>query len=277
MNVLKATVELTKASVRVLKEHPRLAAFPMLMIGAIVVLGLVIAGLFQGNPKLIWLWILLAWFGISFLGVFFETALTGESLRALRGHRPSVRSGLGSAGRCLPAVLGYTFITMTVGFLIVMIGRSSTVGVRLARRMVATAWSLVTFFALPVMVQEKRGGYDSVMRSGRIFSRTWGETTLAEVGLRAFLAHLSVVLVALLVWMIGFLGDSPLVIIAIFVTWSALVGLLGALDSIYRSALYIFAVEGVVPTPFDTAELNAIWRVDSPGGDSTSDDPPTLD
>lgn len=35
----------------------------------------------------------------------------------------------------------------------------------------------------------------------------------------------------------------------------------GAREAIYRAALYVFASEGVVPEPFDGAELHAIWHV----------------
>ena len=35
---------------------------------------------------------------------------------------------------------------------------------------------------------------------------------------------------------------------------------LQTLDTIYRCALYVFATEGVVPEPFDDAELQEIWH-----------------
>ncbi len=38
-----------------------------------------------------------------------------------------------------------------------------------------------------------------------------------------------------------------------------LVYILRTLDTIYRTALYVFATEGVVPEPFDDPELHAVF------------------
>jgi hypothetical protein len=35
----------------------------------------------------------------------------------------------------------------------------------------------------------------------------------------------------------------------------------GALQAIYRAALYIYVAEGAVPDDFDTSEMHAVWRV----------------
>jgi len=42
---------------------------------------------------------------------------------------------------------------------------------------------------------------------------------------------------------------------------TAAVGVIGALEAIYRAALYVFASEGVVPEPFGGPEIDAIWQV----------------
>jgi hypothetical protein len=39
---------------------------------------------------------------------------------------------------------------------------------------------------------------------------------------------------------------------------------LKTLDTVYRTALYVFATEGVVPEPFDDGELHGIWEVSQP-------------
>ena len=132
--------------------------------------------------------------------------------------------------------------------------------VKIARAIVGTAWSLATYLAIPVMVQERRGGFHSLRRSSDLFRRTWGETTLSEVGVRVLTTHLGLILALVAVALIDLLGDS----FGILIVFALVVGafaVIGTLEAIYRSALYVFAAEGVIPEPFDSPELEAVWRV----------------
>jgi hypothetical protein len=151
-------------------------------------------------------------------------------------------------------------VTGSIGFVLEVMGRSNSPALRFARAVFGTGWSLVTYLAIPVMVQERRGGIPSLRRSGDLFRRTWGETTLSEVGLRVFTQYLMVLLVLLAVLLIHVFGESVLALLLILALAGAAIGLIGSLEAIYRAALYVFASEGVVPEPFDRAELDAVWR-----------------
>lgn len=134
--------------------------------------------------------------------------------------------------------------------------------------MIGTAWSLATYLAIPVMVQERRDGVPSLRRSGALFRRTWGETLLSEVGIRVFTGRVTIALVVAALVLIKLLAGSPLALLLVMALSSALIGVVGALEAIYRAALYVFASEGVVPEPFSGPELDAIWHVktaDPPG------------
>ncbi len=261
MTVFQAIVELTKASWRVLRRHPCLAWFPILSlvtaIGVALLLGPILMPGDGDRPS--WLSLLVVAAAAHLVQVFYATALTHESLKALRGETPSVRAGIAAAGGRLPAIASLGAITGTFGFVLAMVGRSRRVAVKIARAAIGTAWSLATYLAIPVMVQERRGGLTSLRRSSDLFRRTWGETTLSEVGLRVLTAQLGLVLVVLAIVLVDLLGEG-LGVLLVFAAIIALVAVIGTLEAIYRSALYVFAAEGVIPGPFDGPELDHIWR-----------------
>ena len=159
------------------------------------------------------------------------------------------------------SIVTLTAVTSTFGFLLALFGRSRNVAVQLARAVIGTAWSLATYLAIPVMVQERRGGVPSLRRSGMLFRRTWGETALSEVGIRVLTAHIAVVLVIVAIVLVKLLDDSVFALLLVVSLSIAAIGVIGALEAIYRAALYVFASEGVVPEPFGGPELDAIWHV----------------
>ena len=108
-------------------------------------------------------------------------------------------------------------------------------------------------------MQERRGGLTSLKRSSDLFRRTWGETALSEVGVRVLTAHLSIILLLIAVVVIELLGDGLGMMIVLLLA-VGLFAIVGALEAIYRAALYVFAAEGVIPEPFSGPELNDIWR-----------------
>jgi hypothetical protein len=260
MTVFTAIIELTKASWHVLRRHPRLMWFPILSLLATLavftVLGPILAPL-----EMPWLSVLAFVFAMYFVHVFFAVALTSQALKALRGEAPiTIVGGIEVASTRAPAIASFAAVTGAIGFVLEAMGRSNSPALRFARAVFGTGWSLVTYLAIPVMVQERRGGIPSLRRSGDLFKRTWGETTLSEVGLRVFTQYLMVLLVLLAVLLIHVFGESVFALLLIIALAGAVIGLIGSLEAIYRAALYVFASEGVVPEPFNAAELDAIWR-----------------
>jgi hypothetical protein len=69
------------------------------------------------------------------------------------------------------------------------------------------------------------------------------------------------VLVIVAIVLVKLLGDSLFALLLVMALATAAIGVIGALEAIYRAALYVFASEGVVPEPFGGPELDAIWQV----------------
>jgi hypothetical protein len=271
MTVLTAIVELSRASWRVLRRYPVLVWFPILsLVAMFAALALVLPHLPALDES--WVAVVVVVLVAHLIHTFFAVGLTGEALKALRGEPPSVRAGVATAIARLPAIVSMTAITGTFGAMLALLGRSRNLAIRLARSVVGTAWSLATYLAIPVMVQEGRGGMPSLRRSGVLFRRTWGETALSEVGVRVLTARLALVLVLVLVVLVKLLGNSLFTVLVVVAVLGLFIGVTGALEAIYRAALYVFASEGVVPEPFGGPELDAIWRTKP--ADSPSDPSP---
>jgi hypothetical protein len=261
MTVFTAIVELTRASWRVLRQHPRLMWFPILSLLATVAMFIAIAPMLPGLADAPWLALFVVIFAAQLVHVFFMVGLTSEALRALRGDGPiTIGGGLSAACTRTSAIASYAAVSSTVGFVLEVLGRSRSGVLRFARTLFGTGWSLVTYLAIPVMVQERRGGIPSMRRSGDLFRRTWGETTLSEVGVRVLAQYVLIVLIVLAFLLLHMFDESVLAVMMIVALVMAAIGLIGALEAIYRAALYVFASEGVVPAPFATTELDAIWR-----------------
>src|SRR5262249_36621442 len=116
MTVFHAIVELSKASWRVLKQHPRLVWFPLLSLATVIGLILIISPILEPDEPPPWLFLVIVVLIVYPTHTFFQVALTAEALKALRGEEPSVPCGLATATARLPAIVSFSAITATFGF-----------------------------------------------------------------------------------------------------------------------------------------------------------------
>jgi hypothetical protein len=115
--------------------------------------------------------------------------------------------------------------------------------------LMGAAWSLATFFVVPVLVLEEKSVPDSFRRSVSVFKQTWGETvvggtTLGAAGMCAWLTLFA--LTGLLAWAVGnvalvVLGAGAILLMIFF----------SALQGIYVASLYRYATDHEAPPGFD--------------------------
>jgi len=258
MSIFSTTSGITRASLRVLRSRPRLMLFPVL--GALATLTMLVLLLPVLDDPISGLALGLLYFLCHGIMVFFSAALVCESLRALRGQPTSIVGGLGCAGSRIAAIAVYSIIESTVGLFLGGLAKRSDSSRWLSEWIFGTAWSLVSYLALPVIVAERRGGYESLRRSGELLHRIWGETALSDLGFRVVTNDflLAVILICLL---IARRIDAPLAVVVAIALILGFAVVAGALQAIYRAALYIYVAEGAVPDDFDTSEMHAVWRV----------------
>ena len=120
----------------------------------------------------------------------------------------------------------------------------------LASGILGVAWSLLTFFVIPVMIFEEKGVIDAIRESTGLFRKTWGENIVGSIGLG--LVMVPVVLVLFLVIGAVFTGSTLLIpLVAFFVLLLGVTAVVySALRGIFVAALYIYARTGSVPRAF---------------------------
>lgn len=257
---------LMKSSFAVLKKDKELAILPV--ISGVLLLG-VCASFFFGldlvhrdldrmEPST--LLPLFAFYVVSYtIGFFFQAALVAGALERLSGGDPTLGSSLAAAGRRFGAIALWGVFAATVGMLLRAISERSGLLGKLVVGLAGIAWSLATFFMVPVLVMEKHPVGASFKRSTALFKATWGETVVGSGGLGLFtiLAMLAVGGV------VALLAVAHLVIPAIVVGALGLIALLvvtSSLSGIYLASLYRFATTGETSAEFDREALSGAFR-----------------
>ncbi len=248
MNIFATSLGITRASLRVLRAQPKLTLFPLLGFGTVLTLLLLLLPALEDPAD--GLVLALVYFLLHGVSVFFSAALVCEALRALRGQPISLAGGLGCAASRAGSLAAYASIESTIGLFLGALARGGRKA-RWLEQMLGGAWTLVSYLALPVLIAERRGGYDSLRRSSELFRRTWGETALSELGFRILVVYF-LIAVLVICLLLARLIDEPVAAAVAIALVLAFAVVASTLQAIYRAALYIYAAEGVVPEEFDT-------------------------
>jgi hypothetical protein len=262
MNTIRRSYALFCESLSVLAKDKEILVFPLLS-GVITILAfatMVVAGVTSGllehlgkqdNQPLAYA-ILFVWYFVSwFIVLFFNVAVVHCASVRLRGGDPTVADGFRAATQHLGRIAAWALISATVGLILRIIADRAKILGRIVVWLVGAAWSIATYFIVPVMIFERRTLRDSVKQSTQLIARTWGEGLSAAVGIGAFstllaLAGLLVPVVLLFISPAAALIGLGLLI----VYWIGLAILTAALSGIFRTALYLYATEGRTPAGF---------------------------
>lgn len=200
-----------------------------------------------------------------FVIVFFNTALAACALKVCAGETPTIGYGLSIAVKRLPQIIGWALLSAVIGLLLKIIENAhEKIGAVIAA-ILGTAWSVLTYFVVPVLAVEGVGPFKALGRSTRTLKDTWGEALLGNfsMGLLTFLATLPLYLLMVLLIFLGISGDQPALIIVGFVgvisvaLLSAVVS--SAADMVFRSLLYNYATGRTIPAELDEEMFSAAF------------------
>ena len=133
------------------------------------------------------------------------------------------------------------------------------------RGIIGFAWAVLTFFVIPILVYENVGVVDTIKRSGQIIKQTWKEALFVNfgvgliifflfiiwmvIGVIAVLSTLSInTVLGLIVGLFFFLGFLMLILIN------------SAISQVYRTLLYLYAVQGAELPGFSEEEVQSLFR-----------------
>ncbi len=192
---------------------------------------------------------------VNFIGMFFNAALIYAANDHLEGGRPTLATALqGAASRVTP-ILAWAMVASVVSVIINQLQERLGILGRVLGFLAGTAWAVVTFLVLPVIVIERREPIQAAKRSAQLLRHSWGENLIGRVGF-------SVLQLIGVAFIIGFviLGIfiSPALIVvtgpAALFAFVAMVVVFSAMSTVFQTALYRHAV-GLPTGGFDQGML----------------------
>jgi hypothetical protein len=280
MSTWKRSGEMTDKTWAVIKENPQLLRFPALaavygILAAFIFMApaLALAALSDSTPAYIAAGVLFfvgAW-AATFVGLRYLAGLVFVADSLMRGEVCRFEDGMRIAAERTQALGLWALISVIVGWILGAIegGGDENVVVTIVRVLLASllsaAWSLITFFVLPIIVLEDIGAPAAMKRSVSVIRDKWGEAVTGSfrIGVRILLTFLlpGIVLLAagvgLAVLAGGIIGVSLGVILGLAGVALVVVGVVRqtAARQVFGVALYRYAASGMVVGRFTEADL----------------------
>lgn len=260
VEVFEKSFRLVRECFSVLKKDKELLWFPILsgVVSIIIFVSFLIPLLLSG---LIGTWV---FYGTLFLFyilsygvvIFFNAALIACAKIRLSGGDPKVRDGMKVAVQRFARIIEWAVVSATVGIILrALSDRSRGIG-RIIIGVLGMVWSIVTYFVLPVMIFEDVGVGKAIKRSVELLRKTWGENLIGTISIGVFFFLLAIpgFLAIVGAFFILIFQEQLLlagVIFAIAILYFLLLAVVNAsLNSIFVTALYMYADSGKVPSAF---------------------------
>jgi len=258
---LRTGFRLARRSLTVLRDHPRLAWFPVLAgVASVAYLAVLWASVLAVSAPSSTAALVVT--GCFYLGsTFIASACTAGLMyctrQALDGETPRLRDGFRAAGRNVGPLLAWSLVSAIVGVLLRVIEGDDSPLSMVVAALFSVAWSVLTLFVVPVVVFEDTGVVEMFTRSKETVVDTWGESlgAIGGVGLVTIaLGLLGAVPGVVVLWVIPqSVGSLGVLVLVVGVLLAALVG--QTLTGIAKTALYLYATDEDAAEYFDDIDF----------------------
>jgi hypothetical protein len=266
---------LTKDSWAVIKADRSLLAFPVVGSIASVVAFAIIAvpGVAAWAASDQW-WTALPFAAVAlyvatFVTIYMGVGLAAAAAQVMDGQDATLKSGLAVSRRHVGSIAKWALVQATVGLIINALQQMADSQNGIARiigliftTLISVAWSLASFFVIPLVAFEDLGPKDALTRSVTIIKQQWGESVVGSASIGGIVGLLgilpSIVLIVIGVQIGAAPGVALIVVGAIVLLISAV--LVNTLSQVFRVALYRYAT-GAPETPgFASDDLAGAFR-----------------
>lgn len=215
----------------------------------------------DGKPP-VWVYpvVFAFYFCCYFVIIFCNSALVSCALMRFNGQEPRLADGFKMAMARLPQIFAWALVSATVGVILQVIENAHEKVGYYVSLILGTAWSVMTFFVVPVLVVEKTGPIAAVGRSVSLMKKTWGEALVGHMGVGFFLFLLFIPVIVLFLAG-GYLLSQGMVpagwalVIAGVIAALLHAAVSTALNTILVAALYQFASDRGVPAGFEERQF----------------------
>jgi Family of unknown function (DUF6159) len=196
------------------------------------------------------------YFCTYFVIIFCNSALISCAMLRFNGETPRLADGFRMAFARLPQIFAWALVSATVGVLLKVIENAHERVGEVVAWLLGSAWSIMTFFVVPVLVVEKTGPVAAVGRSLSLLRKTWGEALVGNMGLNFILLLLGIpvfllVIVGVVLLAQGMVVPGIAMLVAGGIAFLLHMAISSALHTIFLAALYQYAAEDRVPEGFD--------------------------
>jgi hypothetical protein len=279
MSKFSNSMDLAKASWNVLKQDKELAAIPVASAATCGVVALLFGGAafltvdHVVNPApgqnewnatpLTWAVGVVGLFVLGMIAQFFAGVLVAGANERLEGGDPTLGSAFRRATTRSSSILGWAVVNSTVGLVLSFIRERAGFLGAVVTSFIGAAWNVVTWLALPIIIVEGIGPLAAIKRSVQLLKQTWGENLIAQLGLG--LVGLVAMLPGLVVFGVVSVVIPLLGIPLLFLYIAVVASIMAALGSIYRTALYRYAVGLPAGGAFTEQALAGAFRTKGSG------------
>lgn len=211
-------------------------------------------------PPLYYVLAFALYFGLSFIAVYFNVALLGAAQQSIAGKDTTLGDGLRVANQHMGKIFGWALLSGTVGLVLGMLENNGKIA-QIVRSVLGTAWAVITYFVVPVMIFENQAPTAAIGRSVSIMKTTWGENAGAQFGIGVVSFALIVGIAVVCFGGSMLIPQAAAVLIPLFVVSIPAVVLLAmAAKAVLAVGLYEFATNTGSRGVFKPEELRAAFR-----------------
>ena len=282
IEAIKRSWNLTKESYAVLMQDKELMIFPVIS----AILTIIVLASFIVPTAIFWgaieqalhlddtahniisvVVLFIAYFISYFIIIFFNVAILHCANIRFSGGDPTVKDGFDAGMKNIGRIAAWATLSGTIGTLLAMLEDKLGALGGIVRKLVGGAWTIVTYFAVPVLIFEKTNPMDAIKKSGSIIKETWGEGLTMYVGFSAiqglfmFLSFIPLVGGIALGAVTGSWIITAIIAALVVLSWVAIAVIFSTLGQIFRAALYIYATTGSVPAAFSENNIADAFKV----------------
>jgi hypothetical protein len=256
--------ELTKLSFRVIRKDKELLVLPLISGIATIILWGTFFGyvyffnMFDSTGVSLYATVALGfvfYLITNFIIIFFNAAVVGAAMIRLNGGDPTVSDGIRVAASRIKEILMWAIFAATVSLILRAIAEMFGFVGQLVAGVAGMAWSIATYFVVPVLIYEGLTPWKAVKRSVAVLRGAWGETFIGNMGTGLIFVLLA--LIGIVPPALGYISGSMLIFVfSIFIAvayWIFIVVLASAVESVLLAALYRYAVTGKLAEDFEGA------------------------
>lgn len=198
---------------------------------------------------------------LTFLSVFFNTAIAAAASAALEGRSLSLGEALAVPARRVGQVALWALIAAVVGVVLEQLANRLPLGGSIVARLVGVGWSLASLFAIPILAVEGCSAPQCLSRSAHIVKERWGEGISGNVIVTAW----TVIVVLPLVLIFGFglaatggdTGARDTLIAVAVIVFISILAISAVVRQTFAVALYRYAKTNSAQGPFQERDLKS--------------------